>query len=168
MTISFNLKVDDWVAFQQYHRGQKIPFYNIIYPAIIVLCLFLAGICIGYCIYYRTNSSVVWVSAACFLTLLYILYLRKKSLAHIREIGLELEKKNPDAFGLISMNIDQDGITVLSRKISKTIPWKEMDRLKENKSYFFLYSKKGVVYIVPKREIKDQSEFRRELTNYIG
>lgn len=167
MTFSFNLKVNDWVAFQQYHRGRKTPFYNLVYPLIIAMCIALAVICIGYYIHFRTVSTVIWVSGACFLTLLYILYIRKKSLDNVRKAGLEIEKKNPEAFGLMSLNMDSSGMTILSRKASKTILWKEMDRFEENKYYFFLYSKKGVVYIIPKREMEDQSAFRSELTNYI-
>jgi hypothetical protein len=167
MTFSFNLNVNDWVAFQQYHRGRKIPFYNAVYPLIIGMCIALVAINIGYHIHFQTVSNVTWVSGACFLTLLYILYIRKKSLDNVRKAGLEIEKKNPEAFGLMSLNTDSDGITILSRKASKTIFWKEMDRFEENKYYFFLYSKKGVVYIVPKREMEDQDGFRNELTNYI-
>ena len=167
MKFSFNLNVDDWVAFQQFHRGKKIPFYGIVYPAIVVMCIALVGLCIGYYVHFREVSTLVWVSGACFLTLLYILYIRKKSLGNVKKAGLAIQEKNPEAFGTMAMEVTAQGMTIQSPKASKIVTWEEMARFEENKQYFFLYSKKGVVYIIPKREMGNESEFRAELKNNI-
>ena len=164
MRFSFNLNIDDWVAFQQYHRSKKVPFYGMVYPAIVVMCVVLVALCVGYYIHFREVSTVVWVSGACFLTLLYILYIRKKSLDNVKKAGLAIQEKNPEAFGTMTMEVSAQGLTIQSPKASKVVAWDEMGKFEENNKYFFLYSKKGVVYIVPKREIDNESGFRAELT----
>ena len=164
MRFSFNLNVDDWVAFQQYHRSKKIPFYGMVYPAIIAMCIALVVLCIGYYIQYQVVSTTIWVSGACVLALLYILYIRKKSLDNVKKAGLAIQEKNPEAFGAMTMDVTAQGLTILSPKASKVVAWEEMGKFEENAKYFFLYSKKGVVYIVPKREIDNESGFRAELT----
>ncbi len=86
---------------------------------------------------------------------------------NVRKAGLAIQEKNPDAFGPMTLDMNAQGMTIQSQKASKTISWDEMDRFEENNYYFFLYSKKGIVYIVPKRDLDNESGFRSELTNNI-
>ena len=164
MKFSFNLNVDDWVAFQQYHRRKKIPFYGMIYPTLIVLCIVLAFLCVRQYLLIKVMTTMIWVNGACLLTLLYVLYIRKKSLDNVKKAGLAIQEKNPEAFGAMTMEVTAQGLTIQSPKASKVVAWEEMGKFEENAKYFFLYSKKGVVYIVPKREIDNESGFRAELT----
>jgi hypothetical protein len=166
MKFSFDLTVDDWVAFQQYQRGKKTPFYNVLYPLIISLGIALVVINI-YHIYAYEISNVTGFSFIVLLGLIYVLYIRKKALTKVRKIGLDLQEKHPESFGPMSLDVDADGLTIQSQKTGKSILWEDLKGFEENKYYFFLYSKKGVAYIIPKREMQDISEFRSKLTNNI-
>ncbi|MDR1370331.1 MAG: YcxB family protein [Dysgonamonadaceae bacterium] len=163
---SFNLTIDDWVAFQQYQRSKKTPFYNVVYP--LILCLGIALVAINvYHIYMYEVNNTTWFSSVVLIGLLYVLYIRKKALSKVREVGLDLQQKHPEAFGPMRLEMNANEFTIQSQETAKTILWEDMKGFEENKCYFFLYSKKGVVYIVPKRGIEDISGFRSELTNNI-
>lgn len=168
MKFSYNLTVDDWAAFQQYYRGKKHPFYSAVYPMILSLSAILLTTNIYY-VYLYGFSKLTLISAIVLIILLYVLQIRKKSLETIKNAGLELERKHPEAFGMMNIELNENGIDIKSQQTSKYMTWDEMDKFEENKKYFFLYSKKGMVYIVPKQEINDMvSSFRNNLINYIS
>ncbi len=166
MKLSFDLNVDDWVAFQQYYRGKKTPLYNVVYPLLLILGVLSIAIFV-YNIIVPKDTTTFWVSGVCILVLMYVLYIRKKSLYAVKKAGMDIQEKNPEAFGPMILETDANGITIQSQKSSKAIAWSDLGKLEENKLYFFLYSKKGVVYIIPKRGMEDLSGLRGELTNNI-
>ncbi len=167
MNISFNLNVDDWVAFQQYYQAKRAPFYKAVYPLIVGLISGLVVINIIYYFYFKVVSAITWISFILVAVFIYLLYLRKRSLDRVKQAGLEVQKKHPEAFGVMKMDFEANGINIQSQQTSKFIPREEMSQFEENKHYFFLYSKKGVVYIVPKRDIDNTSSFRELLIDYL-
>ncbi len=167
MKFSFNLTVDDWVSFQEYQKGKKTPFYTAIYPLLIVMSIGLVLLNVVYYSYYQTDKiiSMTWISLACLLVLLFILNIRRESMKQLKKAGSDIQSKHPEAFGSMTLETNENGLEIQSDQTSKSLAWNEIQGYEENKNYFFLYSKKGVAYIIPKRGMKDQSEFMNIL-NY--
>lgn len=158
MKISFNLTVDDWIVFQQFFRGKKSPFSRWIVP-IIITCMVWIVLFNAYLAYAKVDDESpmrVWISIAVFFIFAYLLYIRRKSLKRVKEAGLEIEKKHPEAFGSMIMELNEKGIDIQSSQTAKFLTWEEMGTYDKNRKYFFLYSRKGVVYIVPKRALEGQ------------
>jgi hypothetical protein len=107
------------------------------------------------------------VGAVCVAILLYLIYLNSKTKSRLTKAGMDLEKKNPDIFGPMTMNMDEKGIDFQSQNNTKFLPWEEIDKYDSNKEYYFIYSKKGVAYIIPKRNIQESAtEMENMLDKY--
>ncbi|MDR1719440.1 MAG: YcxB family protein [Dysgonamonadaceae bacterium] len=165
MEILFDLTVDDWFIFQQYFRGKSSPVYKLIFPMIITLSLLLLVLtaiqlaCYGF-------HKILWLSVVTFLILLYILYIRKRSMNAIRKKGRSIQEEYPDSFGRKVMKLDKNGFSIATETATKQCAWCEMLEFEETKRYFYLYSNKGVVYIIPKRNVEDPVLLHKLLDNY--
>ena len=166
LKLSFNLSVDDWVAFQQYHRGKKAPLYKLAYPLIVSLSIVLLALNI-YDMIVHGVSKLTGFSLVVLAALAYILFIRGKAIKQIKKTGLDLQQKHPEAFGPMTMDFTEEGLNIQSNQTSKLVSWEEVEQYDENKNYFFFYTSKGIVYIIPKKNIEDASLFRGLLINYI-
>lgn len=155
MKISFDLKIDDWMAFQEYYRSKKAPYMKALTPLLFITAVVLIIINAIYLSYQKVSIVTV---ASCFIlvTILYLFFMKKKSKDSLRKMGMEMQSKNPEAFGLREMSFDEKGIEIKTSSSSKSLSWEEMERYDENKDYFFLYSKKGIAYIIPKQNINTE------------
>lgn len=157
MKLSFELEVSDWVAFQRWYRGKRMPLFKVLVPLMITCCALLVVLNIVL-IFSKGMSGISWISAILLLGLGYLLFLQSKSDRQLKEAGENLKERNPGAFGKLEMDFDDEGFTVTSSSNSKRLSWDEMDKNEENKNYCFLFSKKGLVYIIPKDKIKENPE----------
>ncbi len=155
MKISFDLEVEDWMVFQEYYRGKKIPLYKALMPLLFITAIVLIIINAIYLSYQNVSIFTVF---SCFIliTILYIFFVKKKSKESLRQRGLAIKVKNPEAFGIRQMTFNDKEIEISTLSSNKTLPFSELEKYEEIKDYFFLYSRKGVVYIIPKQKIKSE------------
>ena len=156
MKLAFDLHTADWVAVQKYFKDKKNPSWRM---PLFVIC---AAILIILNILYLLNNEPSWmtgVSAIVILCLVYIWYLRAHSIKQLDKMAQEIQTKNPEAFGRREMELNDAGISITAHGASKSLAWDEMSSFEDAKDYFILFSKKGVVYIVPKRAIEDVDAF---------
>ncbi len=164
-TIRFNLTIEDWMAFQEYFRGKKAPVYRILMPLLGISAMLLILLNALYLM--KNEASLVTVISGIFLLLIfYLFFLKNKSKGQLRKMALDMQAKNPDAFGDREMSFDEDGISIKVNQSSKELFWEDIDQWEENKEYFFLYSTKGVVYIIPKKGLQNTDGFRELLNQY--
>lgn len=156
MKIAYKLTPIDWVNFQEYFRKKKAPMYSLMVPILSILLVF--NIAFGiYMLITQGWTTYSWIFLFCILLLSYLLYLRSKARQQLEKAAEELNKKSPDIFGPMSMNFQENGLGVQSQKNQKYLSWEEMDKFDQTKDYFYLFSKKGVAYIIPKRDIEKES-----------
>ena len=170
MKIAFDLNVDDWVAFQEYYGRKKSPIlYKWMQPLYIILAITLLVMGVWQVIIMGYTKYTMFI-LVCLAAMLFMLYIRKKAKDKVRQAGLDLEKKHPEAFGPMTMDFEERGIDIQSQKNSKSIAWDELHHYEANKDYYFLFSKKGIIYIVPKRAIegsKDTDKLKATLDKYL-
>ena len=152
MTVSFDLDIDDWLAFQEYFKGKRAPLYKWLPTILILLAISLVVFNVIY-LFYREASLVNIISLGFLLAIFYMLYLKKKATSHVRKMAAEIKLKHPEAFGIHEITFDGDGIKIKNEHTDVSLEWDDMNTYDENKDYFFLYSKKGVAYIIPKKKI---------------
>lgn len=168
MNLSFDLDTEDWVAFQKWYRMKRMPLFKWM-GALMVSCVILLVLLNILLIIFKGFSALSWISALILLILGYLLFLRSKSDRKLVEAGNRLKEKNPQAFGKLDMFFDEEGFTVTSLYHTKRIKWEEMDKNEENKDYCFLFSKKGLVYIIPKSKAgKDLKDFYTLLDEHLN
>ena len=165
MTIHFNLTIDDWLAFQEYYKGRKAPLYRILMPLLGISAVLLVILNILY-LMNNPASLMTTLSGIMLLSIFYLFFLKKRSTKHLRKAALDLKSKHSDAFGQREMSFDEKQITIEAGNSIKELPWEEVDRWEENKEYFFIFNAKGMVYIVPKRSIKDSVAFTEMLNQH--
>ncbi len=165
MKILFDLTIDDWIAFQEYYKGKKAPLYKILMPLLGIIAGLLVILNAIYLLKYE--ASLVTVISGVFLFLIfYLFFLKNKSKDQLRNMALDLQSRNKDAFGPREMTFDEKQIVIKTDNNSKTLSWKEIVQWEEDKNYFFLYNTKGVVYIIPKRDINGCDTFREMLNQF--
>lgn len=152
MHIAYNLTVEDWVNFQEYYLKKKAPLFSYITPilTILLVCNIVLGI---YMEFVRETEGYNFVFLICIFVLAGLLYLKIKTRKKLMKSGEELRQKNPGAFDSMEMNFSEEGIAIQSQHNSKSLGWEEIDHYESNKDYVFIYSRKGMVYIIPKRDL---------------
>lgn len=165
MTIHFNLTIDDWLAFQDYYKKRKAPLYRILMPLLGISAALLVILNVLYLMENKA-SMVTALSGILLLFIFYLFFLKRRSHKHLYRAGLELKAKHPDAFGQRDMAFEEEQITIKAENSTKVLPWKEVEQWEENKEYYFIFNAKGMVYIVPKRSIKDCTAFSDMLNQY--
>lgn len=160
MKIAYNLTVEDWVNFQEYYMKKKAPLSGCMTPALTILLVF--NIIIGiYMEFIAKTGSYNFVFLICIIVLAYLLYVKTKTRKKLLKSGEEIKEKNPGAFGEMTMDFQQDGIDIHSSTHSKFLTWEEVGSYDDKaKDFFLLYSKKGMVYIIPKRDIESEEELQ--------
>lgn len=166
MKLFFDLKVDDWVSFQEYFKEKKAPLYKYISPLLIFSAVLIVTINAMH-LYYQEASIVTLFSFILLVILFYLLYLKKQTKKQLRKIALDIQAKTPDAFGPREMDFNERRVEISAGKSHKTLAWGELTRYEENNDYFFLYSQKGMVYIIPKRDLEKIPEIREMLNEYL-
>ncbi|MDL2224112.1 YcxB family protein [Bacteroidales bacterium OttesenSCG-928-M06] len=168
MKIAYNLTVEDWVDFQEYYMKKKAPLSGCMTPilTILMICNIIIGI---YMEFIAKTGSYNFVFLICIIILGYLLYLKTKTRKKLFKSGEEIKEKNPGAFGEMTMDFQDEGIDIHSKTHSKFLVWEEISSY-DNKSkvFFLLYSKKGMVYIIPKRDIESETELQAVLENHLS
>jgi len=168
MRIAYNLTIEDWVNFQEYYLKKKAPISRFMTPilTILLVCNIIIGI---YMEFILKAGSYNYIFFICILILAYLLYLKIKTRKKLLKSGEELRRRNPGAFDSMNMNFTENGIDIQSQTSSKSLQWKEVDKQESNKDYLFIYSKKGMVYIIPKRDLNgNEKELEAILAEYLS
>lgn len=159
MKIAYNLTVNDWINFQEFYRKRKTPLIGCLEPLIYILTAL--NIIIGTWHFISYGPSIyTGICIICIGVLLFLIYAQKKSKKNLLATGKVVEEKNPDAFGKMEMTFTDKGIEIISQTQSKDLTWDEVSNYDSNKDYFFLYSKKGFAYIIPKKDIPSEMEVK--------
>ena len=167
MRIAYNLTVEDWVNFQEYYLKKKVPLSSCMTPALTILLI--ANIIFGiYTVFILKTDNYNFVFLICVLLLASLLYIRIKTRKKLLKSGEELRQKNPSAFDSMNMDFTEKGIDIQSQHSSKSLQWEEINKFESNKDYILIYSAKGMVYIIPKRDLQGkESELEAMLTKYL-
>ena len=166
MKIAYNLTVTDWVNFQEFFRKKKTPLIGCLEPMIYVLTAL--NIVVGTWHFISYGPSIYTaICLICIGVLLFLIYAQKKSKKNLYTTGQTIAEKNPDAFGNMTMNFEENGIDIVSQNNQKYLTWGDIGNYDSNKDYFFIYSKKSYVYIIPKRDISSQVELKAILDEHL-
>lgn len=165
MKVTFDLSIEDWMAFQEYYKGKKAPFYKFIMPLLIICAVVIIVLNLIY-LQDKEASLMTIISFFLLLTIFYLFFLKKKSKTQLKKVALEIKERNPDAFGPREMVFNENGIDIQATNSHKTLTWEDMDQYEEDKDYYFLFSQKGVVYIIPKRDIHT-ADFQSVIDQYL-
>ncbi|MDH8702226.1 hypothetical protein M2138_001586 [Dysgonomonadaceae bacterium PH5-43] len=157
MKIAYNLSVADWVNFQEYYQKKKAPITGCLVPAIYILTfLNVIGGAWHYTTYGLSMYSVICL--ICVGVFIFLGYTRNKAKKNLFATGEAIAEKSPGAFGNITMDFTNEGIDIVTSTNTKSLLWSDVDKFEKNKNYFFIYSKKGYVYIIPTRDISETTE----------
>jgi hypothetical protein len=160
MHIQYNVKGDDFFAFQWYTLARSRIFLILkILCALTVsiLCLFFV-----YSFFIQTWHAVLpalVLGALVFLFLppVYRFFLRKSILASYRK------RDTTTLFGMKTMDLDKEGFSENSNYNHYHMKWEDVDNVTETPLHFFIYMKSQNAFIVPKQAIgnnKALHEFR--------
>lgn len=166
MKITYNLTVADWVNFQEYYRKHHAPLIGCIEPVIYVLTVLNVIVGTWHFISYGFSVYSV-ICLVCLGVFIFLLYAKKQSKKNLYEAGQTMAEKNPDAFGLMNMELNEQGIHIASQNQTKKLLWEDIRNYQSNNDYFFLYSKKGNAYILPKRDIASATEVQAILDEHL-
>lgn len=163
MHISYCLTAEDFVNFQEYYMKKKSPIAGCLQPLIstLLVCNILFGI---YLYLTQGVTTYTYVTLICILLLGLFLVFRGQGRKNLLKAAKQIEKDKPGAFGNMTMDFSQKGIDIHSSTQNKFLTWGDVDKYEENKDYIFLFSKSGMVYIIPKRDISFSTE---EMTAYM-
>jgi hypothetical protein len=169
MKITCLLNVEDWVNFQEYYRKKNAPNRRWLLPVIIAITF--SNILLGIWLYFIQGATTyTWVALICTAILFYLIYLHSQTRKRLWKAGKKLEQENPDVFGTVTFDMDEKGISIRTKSNHKFLTWDKIDKYESNKHYCFIYSKKGIVYIIPKRDVIQKSFFEWEtlFNNYLN
>lgn len=168
MKIAYKLTAQDFVSFQEYYMKKKAPLAGCIQPVTIIMLL--CNVVIGTVLYfYHGVTTYTYVCLLCILLLGILLIGKGQTKKRLLKTALQMEKDKPGAFGNMTMEFSDKGIEIHSSVSEKFLTWEEVDKSDSNKDYYFIYSKKGMVYIIPKRDISiSESEFTDILTKHLN
>ena len=167
MKIAYHLTTTDFVKFQEYMRKQKSPAYRAMVPILGLLGVlnFVFLFCLN--VYY-SNTSYNWIFGICILLLVFLLYLNAGTKKRLSKMAEELKTKNPDLFGTTDMELNEEGIRIKTLKHEKFLKWDEVGKYDTPKDLFVIFSKKGVAYVIPTRNILlDRAELKATLNKYL-
>jgi|GEM_PF-1613249 hypothetical protein len=168
MHIAYTLTAQDFVHFQEYYLKKKAPLVGCLQPAIllILICNIITGVALYF---YQGVTTYTYVCLVCVILLGIVLIGKGQAKKKMTKAALKMEKEKPGAFGDMTIDLDEKGMQVHSSTQEKFLSWNEVDHQESNKDYFFIYSKKGMVYIIPKRDIQvSDSEMNELLNQYIA
>ncbi|MDL2223155.1 YcxB family protein [Bacteroidales bacterium OttesenSCG-928-M11] len=168
MKIAYKLTAQDFVSFQEYYMKKKAPISGCLQPSIIIMLLL--NIVIGIALYFIHGiTTYTYVCLFCVLLLGILLIGKGFAKKRLLKSAIQMEKEKPGAFGNMTMDFSNKGIDVHSSTQEKFLKWEEIDKFDSNKHYYFIYSKKGMVYIIPKRDVSiDENEFTTMLGNHLN
>lgn len=167
MKISYNLTVEDWVAFQEYYRKKRSPLYGCMMP---ILTLLLAcNVIIGfYMVFiYQGAREYNWLFVICIIILGYLLFLNSRIRRRLTKAGNALKEKNPETFGETSMEFFEEGFEVKTANHRKFLNWEDIEEYDEKRDYIYFFSKKQLVYILPRRDVPDEPRLMLILNQYL-
>ncbi|MCC8146345.1 MAG: YcxB family protein [Bacteroidales bacterium] len=167
MKIAYNLTVADWVNFQEFYRRKKTPLIGCLEPMIYVLTALNVVVGTWHFISYGPSIYTA-ICLICIGVLLFLIYAQRKSKKNLYSAGQAVADKNPDAFGSMTIDLEESGLHVVSQNNTKDLSWADIDTYDSNKDYFFLYSKKGYVYIIPTKDISSETELKAILDQYLS
>ncbi len=167
MKLSFDLRTDDWVLFQEYFKEKKAPLYKYLTPLLIFSAVMLATMN-GLYIYYQSTSYVTLFSLCLLAIVLYLLYLKGRMKGRLKKTAIDIQSKNPEAFGPREMDFNNRCVEITAGNSHKILAWGELSGYNQNKDYFFLYSQKGMVYIIPKRDLEDVPGLEEILNEHLS
>ena len=167
MKIAYHLTTTDFVKFQEYIRKQKSPAYRAMVP--ILTLLLSINIVLFLCLnIYYSNLEYNWIFILCILLLVFMLYLNAGTKKRLSKMAEELKTKNPDLFGTTDMELNEEGIRIKTLKHEKFLKWEEVGKYENPKDLFVIFSKKGVAYVIPTRNILlDRAELKATLDKYL-
>lgn len=155
LNISYELTIDDWMAFQQHYLStskqfnQTKQFVAWIIPAIFLISS-LYEIFLGNSNYYSIavfmGISIVWL-------LLYPKIFEKRVLTTIKKI-LE-EGDNSSILGVHNLVFNEDSLIVNEPNSEQIIKWSAIKRVEETEDYIFVYLNSISACIIPKFKIED-------------
>ena len=166
MTIVYNLEIDDWVAFQEYFKEKK-TLYKYLAPLLIFSAVLITTINIAY-LFYQEASLITLFSFILVLIVLYLLYLKSQMRKQLQKTAKNIQSKNPDAFGPREMDFNDRRVDIKVGDNHKILTWEELSGYEENNDYFFLYSQKGMVYIIPKRDLNNITELEDVFSKHLS
>lgn len=143
MEISFNIGIDDVMAFHSNHYDTDPAYIKRRWISPILLVFF------GFIFYLYDRN---WISLVIFGTLAIFLILNNKSrwLKRMRKVFDVPE--NAIWFGRRTMEFDDErGITTVSDSSNETLSWNAFVRVSETPDYFFLYVSTLQAHIIPKQ-----------------
>ncbi|MDR0428376.1 MAG: YcxB family protein [Dysgonamonadaceae bacterium] len=155
MKINYNLRIEDWVNFQEYFRKKKTPLYGCMVPLLTILfiCNVVLGIHMNF--FYRGDSQYNWVLFVCIVLLAYLLFMQSQTRKRLMKAGNELKEENPDVFGESSIEFFEEGFEIQTKKHKKFLKWMEIENYDQTKDYVYFFSKTGYAYILPKQYVDD-------------
>lgn len=157
MKISYNLTAQDFVSFQEYYIKKKAPIAGCMQP--VIVSILGCNILFGIILYFRNGVTThTYVFLACALLLGLLLILKGQNKRKMLQAAIQMEKDKPGAFGNMTMDFGDKGIDVRSSTQEKFLTWEEVERHDSNKEYIFIYSKKGMAYIIPKRDLQGMDD----------
>jgi len=167
MKIAYNLTAQDFVNFQEYYMKKKSPLAGCLQP--VIFATLLANVILGLGLYfYQGLTTYTYICLICIFLLGLLLIARGQQKKNLIKAAQQMEKDKPGAFGNMTMEFFEDGVKVQSTTNHKFLEWNEIEKVDSNKNYFFIYSKKGMVYIIPKRSLEyPDDEFSAFLNKYI-
>ena len=86
----------------------------------------------------------------------------------LQKTAKNIQSKNPDAFGPREMDFNDKQVEIKVGDSLKTLTWGELSGYEENNDYFFLYSLKGMVYIIPKRDLNNITELEDVFNEHLS
>ncbi|MFY0654277.1 MAG: YcxB family protein [Cyclobacteriaceae bacterium] len=158
MNLKFNLEVQDWMDFHQYHL-----LNNMQYKKTKALITYIVPIVFGVYLYYKfQNDELVMETGlmVVFMCAIWVLFypkrLDKKALGRAQA---SIEKESSESLGINEVLISDNEIKHEHPGTQVTYEWRSIREVIETESSIFIYATAASPIIVPKNKI-DETELK--------
>ena len=162
MQINYHLTEEDYLHFNLFHiknsnTGRKaLMIQRVLSPVMFVVIAFLFS--------YITETPFLFMFIPMFiLAILWLIFYPKYFYNTIIRQSKKMikEGKNNGLLGEHTMMLTEDGLSDLNQKGETKVNWSGIEVFKEDNDYFYLYNSSVSSYILPKRALSDEQEFRK-------
>ena len=162
MKITYELTENDYLHFNLFHiknssTGQKaLGIQRILSPIMFVI---IAGL---FSTITDTPFFIMFIPMFIIAILWFFFYPKYFYNSIIRQSKKMIkEGKNNGLLGEHTMTLTDEGISDLNQKGETKVKWSGIEMFKEDDEYFYLYNSSVSSYILPKRALSDEAEFRK-------
>lgn len=160
MTIEFDLDIEDWLAFQEFHlsNNKKLKQWKVISMLAVPLA---SAIIILTNKWFDTTFMIVLV----IVSIAHVLYVHKTFTSRYLKRAKKMLKDNTGIIGRQTFQFTEEFILMSKLNTETKTNWNGINEILENENYYFLFVSSISAFIIPKRKIENDLEALDKIFN---